>query len=146
MGQRKHQMKIGAGQQVLLPLLYPLYPLMSLTLWAMPVPATVIADADVATAIRCIYMAAQSCCTTVFEGTQCFLLMHIKTLQRCMAQHIGYLAAGLHSVNILSSGLTGNCSGSVHTCRYSIVVSILACPRSFCTAMMFTPSSSRCVA
>jgi hypothetical protein len=139
-------MKISAGQKVCFPLLYPRFSFMPLTLRAMPVAATVVADTDVATAITCIYMPAQGCCATVFECTECFLLMHIKALQICVAKHIGYLPAGPHSVKILSSGLMGNCSGSVHTCRYSMVVSILAWPRSFCTAMMFTPSSKRCVA
>ena len=124
--QRKHQMKIRAGQKVCFPPLSPLFSFVSLTFRTVPVATTVVADADVAAAITCIYMSAQSRCATIFEGTQCFLLMYIKALQICVAQYISYLPAGLQSAKILSNGLTGNCSGSVHTCRYSRVVSILA--------------------
>jgi hypothetical protein len=69
-------MIIGAGQQVCFPFLYPFFPLMTLALWAMAVAATIIAYADVATAITGIYMATQSCCATVFDGSQSLLLMN----------------------------------------------------------------------
>jgi hypothetical protein len=80
MRQSEHKVKISAGQKVCLPLLYPLFSFMSLTFWAMPVSATIIADADVAAAITCIYMSAQSRRAAVFEGTQGLLPVHSKAL------------------------------------------------------------------
>ena len=69
MRQREHQVKISAGQKICLPLLYPLFPFISLALWAVAITPTVITTADIAAAITRIYMSAQGCCATVFKGT-----------------------------------------------------------------------------
>jgi hypothetical protein len=69
-------MKIAAGKKVCLTLLYPLFPFMSLALWAVAIAATVITDADIAAAITCVYISAKSHCATVFEGTKRFFSAH----------------------------------------------------------------------
>jgi hypothetical protein len=68
-------MIVSAWQQVSFPLLYPFLPLMALAFRAMAIPATIIADADIATCIAGIYMASQCCGAALFYSPQGLLLM-----------------------------------------------------------------------
>ena len=74
--QGKHYMIVRAWQQVCLPLIYPLFPLMPLALRAMPVPATVIADADSATFITGVHMTAKSGCSALHYSPKGLVLMN----------------------------------------------------------------------
>src|SRR5690606_1355965 len=73
--QRKHYMVVGAGQEVCFTLLYPCFSFMPLAFGTMPVAATIITDADVATSVAGIYMPAQGCRAALLNSPQCFLLM-----------------------------------------------------------------------
>jgi hypothetical protein len=67
-GQREHYMIVGAGQQFLLPLLYPLFPLVPLAFRAMPVTAAIVADMYYAALCTCVHMTAQCRCTALLQG------------------------------------------------------------------------------
>jgi hypothetical protein len=68
-------MIVIAGQQVCLPVVYPLLPLMALAFRTMPVTATIITDADVTAAITYIHMTAQCRCAALPYSPQGLLLM-----------------------------------------------------------------------
>jgi hypothetical protein len=68
-------MIVSAGQEVSFSFLYPFFALMPLAFGAMTVSATIIADADVATAVTHIYMSAQGCSAALNYSPQGLLLM-----------------------------------------------------------------------
>jgi hypothetical protein len=68
-------MIVSAGQQVSFSFLYPFFAFVPLAFRAMPVAATIVADADIATCVAGIYMAPQSCSAALGYSPQGFLLM-----------------------------------------------------------------------
>ena len=70
---------------------------------------------------------------------------HTLSFEKCL-QHTGYFRFGAHCSNSVSNGLNGFKPAHCAMCRYSIAVSMEACPGSFCDVRMSMPSSSKCVA
>ena len=59
----------------------------------------------------------------------CCCTLKAASLIKTRRSNIGYFVLWLHRANTLSSGLLGNWSGVLrHTCRYSMVLSMLTCP------------------
>jgi len=67
--QCKDQVEVFDREQVVLSLLYPFFPLLSLALRTMPVSAAIVADAHCATGSTPIYMTSHGSSSAPHEGT-----------------------------------------------------------------------------
>jgi hypothetical protein len=71
-------MIVGAGQQICLSLFDPFFSFMPLTLGAVPVAATVIADVHRTAITTGVHMPAQGSGAALGEGTKGLLLMYVE--------------------------------------------------------------------
>src|SRR5665213_913780 len=93
-------------------------------------------------------MCAKSCTAAPSNGIECTQLPAIElcTLlhgRPVCIEHSGYLVLRLHQLCLykVSKGLNMFCVSGLAMCRYTIVVSICACPSSSLMTRMLTPLS-----